>query len=56
MAALGEPWLTRFNPDEPEQLLTRAGWAVAVNDGKAVRYQGRNGLLVAAEPVAAGGD
>ena len=55
VAALGEPWLTRFNPDEPEQLLTRAGWAVAVNDGKAVRYQGRNGLLVAAEPVAAGG-
>ena len=44
VAALGEPWLTRFNPDEPEQLLTRAGWAVAVNDGKAVRYQGRNGL------------
>jgi methyltransferase (TIGR00027 family) len=53
VAALGEPWLTRFDPDEPEQLLTRAQWAVAVNDDQPVRYQGRNGVLIAAEPATA---
>ncbi|HEX6477178.1 MAG TPA: hypothetical protein VF005_07860, partial [Acidimicrobiales bacterium] len=53
VAALGEPWLTRFTPDEPEQLLTASGWAVAVNGDKQVRYQGRNGVLVGAVPAAA---
>jgi methyltransferase (TIGR00027 family) len=54
VAALGEPWLTRFDTDEPERLLTGAGWATAVDGSKPVRYQGRNGVLVAAEPAAAG--
>jgi methyltransferase (TIGR00027 family) len=53
VAALGEPWLTRFGPDEPEQLLTRARWAVAVNGDQPVRYQGRNGVLMAAVPATA---
>jgi hypothetical protein len=48
VAALGEPWLTRFGPHEPEQLLAQAGWAVAVNGEQPVRYQGRNGVLVGA--------
>jgi methyltransferase (TIGR00027 family) len=54
VAALGEPWLTRFTPDEPDQLLTRSGWTVAVNGDEPVRYRGRNGVLVAALPVVAG--
>jgi methyltransferase (TIGR00027 family) len=53
VAALGEPWLTRFDPDEPEQLLTRAQWTVAVNDEQPGRYQSRNGVLIAAEPATA---
>jgi methyltransferase (TIGR00027 family) len=55
VAAIGEPWLTRFEPDEPEQLLRRAQWAVAVNGDRPVRYQGRNGVLIAAEPATASG-
>jgi O-methyltransferase involved in polyketide biosynthesis len=54
VAALGEPWLARFGPDEPEQLLIRARWAVAVNGDQPVRYQGRNGVLMGAVPMAAG--
>jgi methyltransferase (TIGR00027 family) len=53
VAALGEPWLTRFTPDEPEQLLARSGWTVAVDGDKPVRYKGRNGVLLGAVPVAA---
>jgi methyltransferase (TIGR00027 family) len=55
VAALGEPWLTRFGPDEPEQLLAGAGWAVAVKGDEPVRYQGRNGVLIAARPATASG-
>jgi hypothetical protein len=54
VAAMGEPWLTRFGPDEPDQLLARSGWAVAVKGDQPVRYRGRTGLLVGAEPAAAG--
>jgi hypothetical protein len=54
VAALGEPWLARFDTGEPERLLTGVGWAVAVDGGKPVRYQGRNGVLIAAEPAATG--
>ncbi len=56
VAALGEPWLTRFDPDEPEELLARSHWAVAAKGGKPVRYQGQNGVLIAAEPATAGHD
>lgn len=52
VAAFGEPWLTRFRPDEPQPLLSRAGWAVAVDGDSPVSYQGRNGVLIAAEPAA----
>jgi methyltransferase (TIGR00027 family) len=55
VAALGEPWVTRFRPDEPEQLLNRAGWVLAVKGDKPVRYQGRNGVLLAAEAASAPG-
>lgn len=55
VAALGEPWLTRFGPDEPEQLLTRLGWTVALDGDSPVRFRGRNGVLVAAEPATPGG-
>ncbi|HWC37929.1 MAG TPA: SAM-dependent methyltransferase [Acidimicrobiales bacterium] len=54
VAALGEPWLSRFEPDEPEQLLRSARWAVALDDDRPVRYQGRNGVLISAEPATAG--
>lgn len=49
----GEPWLVRFDPDEPDRMLDTAGWRIAVSDrgdGGLVRFEGRQGVLVAAEP------
>lgn len=50
----GEPWLVRFDPDEPDRILESAGWQVARSDrvaGGFVRFEGRQGILAAAEPA-----
>lgn len=49
---VGEPWMTRFGPDEPDRLLMQTGWQVATEeDGRPARYAGRVGVLVAAVPA-----
>ena len=51
---VGEPWLVRFGSDEPDQLLHDAGSPIAASDrakGGFVRYKGRHGVLIAAEPA-----
>jgi len=50
VAAIGEPWVTRFGPDEPQRVLAAAGWETAVDDGAPVLHRGRIGVLVAAVP------
>jgi len=54
VATVGEPRLDRFGPEEPDQLLEAAGWKVSKSDrvpGGLARYEGRQGVLVAAEPA-----
>lgn len=53
VSLVGEPWLVRFGPDEPDRILEAAGWKVAVSDragSDLVRFEGRQGVLLAAEP------
>ncbi len=50
VAAVGEPRLTRFEPDEVERVFSAAGWRIA-EDGDVRRlHQGHSGALVAAVP------
>jgi len=54
VSMVGEPWLVRFGPDEPDRMLETAGWRVAASDnvgGGLVRFEGRQGVLLAAEPA-----
>jgi methyltransferase (TIGR00027 family) len=51
LRVLGEPWVTRFDVEEVEPLLTAAGWRVSVDGGRRVWGQGHHGVLLAAEPA-----
>jgi methyltransferase (TIGR00027 family) len=53
VALAGEPWLARFEPDEPDAILRETGWVVAESlkrIGHPARFEGSHGVLVAAEP------
>jgi methyltransferase (TIGR00027 family) len=53
VALAGEPWLARFEPDEPDAILRESGWVVAESlkdPGRPARHEGLNGVLVTAKP------
>lgn len=50
----GEPWLVRFAPEEVDRMLETARWRIASSEATAsglVRFEGRQGVLLAAEPA-----
>jgi len=57
VSAIGEPWLVRFEADEPDAILEAAGWEPATSDrspnGRA-RFEGRQGVLICARPLGSG--
>jgi methyltransferase (TIGR00027 family) len=56
VSLIGEPWLVRYQPDEPDELLRSTGWAIGAWDRASrapARFEGRNGVLVGAEPAPA---
>jgi len=54
VAAMGEPWLTRFHSDEVDAVLEAAGWRVATANDAPLRFAGQLGVLVACEPAPLG--
>jgi methyltransferase (TIGR00027 family) len=57
VSAIGEPWLVRFEADEPDAVLEASGWEVAPSDrsptGRA-RFEGRQGVLIGARRPGSG--
>ncbi len=54
VALVGEPWLVRYGPDEPDEVLRSAGWVIGDSvfpRGGPARHEGRQGVLVGAEPA-----
>jgi methyltransferase (TIGR00027 family) len=54
VAMAGEPWLVRFGPHEPDELLEATRWSIAPSErqgGGLVRYEGRQGVLIGAVPA-----
>ncbi len=51
LAAIGEPHLHRFSPDEVDDVLVESGWAVVAQAGAPLRHQGPRGVLLVAAPV-----
>ncbi len=51
LLTLGEPWMTVFDPGEPERLLADTGWQIAEESGSPVSYQGPRALMVRAAPT-----
>ncbi len=49
---LGEPWRTRFRPAEVDEVLARAGWAVASGPEGPRRFEGARGVLLVGRPAA----
>jgi methyltransferase (TIGR00027 family) len=52
LAAVGEPRVSRFDPDEVTALFADTGWRIAVDGDVRRLHQGRTGALVAAVPDA----
>ena len=52
VSALGEPWLTRFSPEEIDEVLAKTGWQVSIEAEAPQRHEGPRGVLLIAEPAA----
>ena len=52
VSALGEPWLTRFSPEEIDEVFAKTGWQVSIEADVPQRHEGHRGVLLIGEPAA----
>ena len=50
LAAIGEPHLHRFSPEQVAGVLTNGGWAIVTEAGAPLRFEGSRGVLLLAAP------
>jgi methyltransferase (TIGR00027 family) len=51
VSALGEPWLTRFSPEEIDEVFASTGWQVSVELDTPQRHEGHRGVLILGQPA-----
>ena len=51
VSALGEPWLTRFSPEEIDDVFAKTGWQVSIEAEVPHRHEGHRGVLLIGEPA-----